>query len=120
LKALVAYTNSSLATYILFLTASTWGIERERVILNELLSLPGLIFEMPEPEIGKLEFPIFHSKCVTSFFKVPGYGWVLVHQGFDIFFGEVGILEHFFDREVISQHSPGQVALLFFEFFFCF
>jgi len=54
LKALVAYTNSSLATYFLFLTASNWGIEREIVKLNEILSLPGLIFSMPEPMIDKL------------------------------------------------------------------
>ncbi len=54
LKSLVAYTNSSLATYLLFLTASTWGIERERVKLNEILSLPGLIFCMPDFMIDKL------------------------------------------------------------------
>jgi len=54
LKALVAYTNSSFATYFLFLTSSTWGIERERVTLNELLSLPSLIFSMSESKIEKL------------------------------------------------------------------
>ncbi|MCI0471336.1 MAG: N-6 DNA methylase, partial [Candidatus Aminicenantes bacterium] len=54
LKALVAYTNSSFATYFLFLTASTWGIERERVKLNELLLLPGLIFSMTESKLKML------------------------------------------------------------------
>jgi 16S rRNA G966 N2-methylase RsmD len=54
LKALVAYTNSSFATYFLFLTTSTWGIERERVELNGLLFLPGLLFSLPEPEIEML------------------------------------------------------------------
>jgi type I restriction-modification system DNA methylase subunit len=54
LKALVAYTNSSFAAYFLFLTASTWGIERERVTLKELLFLPGLIFSLTESEIEKL------------------------------------------------------------------
>jgi hypothetical protein len=54
LKALVAYTNSSFATYFLFITSSTWGIERDRVTLNELLSLPGLIFSMSESKIEKL------------------------------------------------------------------
>ena len=39
-KFLVSYLNSDLAKYILFLTASSWGIERERVLLNELLELP--------------------------------------------------------------------------------
>ena len=39
-KFLVSYLNSDIAKYILFLTASSWGIERERVLLNELLELP--------------------------------------------------------------------------------
>lgn len=39
-KFLVSYLNSNIAKYILFLTASSWGIERERVLLNELLELP--------------------------------------------------------------------------------
>lgn len=39
-KYLVSYLNSDLVKYILFLTASSWGIERERVLLNELLELP--------------------------------------------------------------------------------
>ncbi|MEG2599816.1 MAG: N-6 DNA methylase [Muribaculaceae bacterium] len=39
-KFLVSYLNSDFAKYILFLTASSWGIERERVLLNELLDLP--------------------------------------------------------------------------------
>ncbi|HLP62317.1 MAG TPA: N-6 DNA methylase, partial [Candidatus Deferrimicrobium sp.] len=51
LKALVAYINSSFVTYFLFLTASTWGIERERVKLNELFFLPGLIFSLSDPVI---------------------------------------------------------------------
>lgn len=33
-KFLVSYLNSNIAKYILFLTASSWGIERERVLLN--------------------------------------------------------------------------------------
>lgn len=43
LKALTAYLNSSLASYFLFLTTSTWGIERERVKKNEVLDLPDAI-----------------------------------------------------------------------------
>ena len=39
-KFLVSYLNSDIAKYILFLTTSSWGIERERVLLNELLELP--------------------------------------------------------------------------------
>jgi hypothetical protein len=42
-KELVAYLNSDIVRYILFLTSSTWGIERERVcLLNELIEIPAI------------------------------------------------------------------------------
>lgn len=44
LKALTAYLNSSFSSYFLFLTATTWGIERERVKPNEIFYLPALPF----------------------------------------------------------------------------
>ncbi|MCX6582524.1 MAG: N-6 DNA methylase [Candidatus Aminicenantes bacterium] len=50
-KALVACINSSFSSYFLFLTTSTWGIERERVKLYELLFLPGMIFSLSDPVI---------------------------------------------------------------------
>lgn len=39
-KILVSYLNSKLAKYFLFLTTSSWGVEREQIYLNELLNLP--------------------------------------------------------------------------------
>lgn len=42
LKLLVAYLNSSLASYLMFLNASNWGIERETVKSNEFLEIPDL------------------------------------------------------------------------------
>lgn len=39
-KILVSYLNSRLAKYFLFLTTSSWGVEREQIFLNEMLSLP--------------------------------------------------------------------------------
>lgn len=39
-KILTAYLNSRLVKYILFLTTSSWGIEREQIFLNEVLDLP--------------------------------------------------------------------------------
>lgn len=39
-KFLVAYLNSNLVKFQLFLTSSFWGIEREIILLNELLELP--------------------------------------------------------------------------------
>jgi len=40
LKLITCYLNSKFSTYFLFLTSSSWGIERERVKPNELYSLP--------------------------------------------------------------------------------
>ena len=39
-KILTAYLNSRLAKFFLFLTTSSWGVEREQVFLNEVLNLP--------------------------------------------------------------------------------
>jgi len=39
-KILVTYLNSRLAKYFLFLTTSSWGVEREQIYLNEVLNLP--------------------------------------------------------------------------------
>lgn len=44
-KALVAFINSNLATYYLFLSSSSWGIEREQIFFNEYLELPSFFLE---------------------------------------------------------------------------
>ncbi len=54
MKAIIAYLNSSFASYLLFLTASTWGIERERVYPSEVLALPGIPFQMSEKSVSEL------------------------------------------------------------------
>lgn len=46
LKLLMAFLNSSLATYIMFLIASDWGIERERIKPNEIFRIPNLLFSI--------------------------------------------------------------------------
>lgn len=45
LKAMIGYFNSKFTTYYLFFNSSTWGIERERVTLNEMLTLPYINFD---------------------------------------------------------------------------
>ncbi|MEL6720339.1 MAG: hypothetical protein AAFP82_16645, partial [Bacteroidota bacterium] len=42
LKVLAGFLNSNLATYILFLSSASWGVEREEVKPNETLSLPDI------------------------------------------------------------------------------
>lgn len=48
LKALTVYLNSSFASYFLFLTSATWGVERERIKISEMLRLPALPLEDPK------------------------------------------------------------------------
>ena len=48
LKLFSAFLNSGLASYIMFLSSSSWGVERERVKPNEILDLPDLCFSLPE------------------------------------------------------------------------
>lgn len=48
LKLLSSYLNSKIATYLLFLSSSNWGIEREIVNQNEILNLPDLCFSLFE------------------------------------------------------------------------
>jgi len=54
LKSLTAFLNSKFTSYYLFLTSISWGIEREKVQPNEILSLPALPFEISEEYINKL------------------------------------------------------------------
>jgi len=54
MKAITVFLNSSLATYLLFLTSSSWGVERPTVHPSEVLALPGIPFEMSESTIRHL------------------------------------------------------------------
>lgn len=46
LKLLVAYLNSSLASYLMFMTSSNWGIEREIVKSGEILNTTDLCYSL--------------------------------------------------------------------------
>jgi type I restriction-modification system DNA methylase subunit len=54
LKALTGYLNSKFASYYLFLSTISWGIEREEVGPNEMLSLPALPCELTDDQITEL------------------------------------------------------------------
>ncbi len=54
MKAITVYLNSSFSSYFLFLTASTWGVERESVYSNEVFQLPDLPFRFTDKQIDKL------------------------------------------------------------------
>lgn len=54
LKLITCYLNSRFSTYFLFLTSSTWGIERERVKPNELYLLPYISKQIAIKEVVKI------------------------------------------------------------------
>ncbi len=62
LKSIVITFNSNLATYFFFLTSSSWGIERDRIVLTEYLSFP--YSELDLDDIEKIQF--FHISFDTK------------------------------------------------------
>lgn len=48
LKLLTCLFNSEISTYLMFLLSSSWGVEREQMMPNEVLALPDLCFSLPE------------------------------------------------------------------------
>ena len=85
-KFLVAYLNSDIVKFILFLTASSWGIERERVLLNELLSVPSPFVSGYEKEIDGI---------VASFDHIVKIKQTMVHDESQIKEEEKKILKSF-------------------------
>lgn len=53
-KVLCSYLNSIFVNYFLSLSTSTWGIERERINLNELLTVPSILDFINEKNREKL------------------------------------------------------------------
>src|SRR5690554_4370761 len=54
LKSIVITFNSDLVTYFFFLTSSSWGIERDRIVLTEYLSFP--YSELDLDAVKKIQF----------------------------------------------------------------
>ncbi len=64
LKLLTAYINSAVSTYYLFLTASSWGIERERIKPNEIVKLPNKMSLLIES--SKSILPLINDRISIS------------------------------------------------------
>ncbi len=50
-KILCLFLNSTFANYFLSISTSTWGIERERINLNELLTIPAILDKLDEKRV---------------------------------------------------------------------
>ncbi len=62
LKSIVITFNSRLANYFLFLTSSSWGIERDKINLDEYLDFPYLELELNEVDKVKFSEISFDTK----------------------------------------------------------
>ncbi len=85
-KFLVAYLNSDIVKFFLFLTASSWGVERERVLLNELLSVPSPFVSGYEKELDGI---------VASFDKIVKIKQTIVYDESQLKEEEKSIFESF-------------------------
>ena len=65
LKALTVYINSSLATYYLLVTSSTWGIDRRKLNKNEVLGLPSQVLHDEATVVRLAELYDEHRKGRT-------------------------------------------------------
>lgn len=83
-KMLVAYLNSSLVRFLLFLSASSWGVERETVMMEEVLNLPSP-FDCGTDELRR--------EILLTFDRI-------VENNDDVFSNEVAELKHRLDQFV--------------------
>jgi hypothetical protein len=70
LNALVAYFNSKLSTYFLFMTISSYGIERDQIMKNEYLSIPINLNKKQISAISTWINDIVYEKKNESFLKI--------------------------------------------------
>lgn len=65
-QTLVSYINSVFATYFLFLSSSSWGIERERILFEELLELPAIIKNIGNEHLQEIRSCFERLKSVST------------------------------------------------------
>jgi type I restriction-modification system DNA methylase subunit len=66
LKALTTLLNSKISSYLLFLTISSYGIEREQIMKNEFLTLPYIIKDDFKVKLVALFDEIFSTKKIDE------------------------------------------------------
>jgi type I restriction-modification system DNA methylase subunit len=66
LKAMTALLNSKISSYLLFLTISSYGVEREQIMKNEFLTLPYSIDEETKLKLVEPFNEIFQAKRIDE------------------------------------------------------
>lgn len=73
LKALTLFFNSGVANYFIFLTSSSWGIERENIMANESFLLPGALFNADDEILNRLSDYYQQIKSLSEEFLNKDY-----------------------------------------------
>lgn len=114
LKVITAYLNSKIATYLLFLSAASWGIERERVEVNNLFKLPAFDFLFDNKE--------FSAKIVEIFDEIIGVKMNFTMGAEDVLSEKEKKLDELFykqlglnDSELYLIHNIVDFSLDFFQ-----
>ncbi len=122
LKALSAILNSKFASYFLFLSSMSWGIEREQVQPNEMLSLPAIPFEIPDNEIkilsgkvdeisGELKNDIFLDESKIS--NLENEIDQIIYKALNLSMREQYLIEDVFNYSIdLFQEGENSRALL--------
>ena len=116
LKVLNSYFNSKLSSYFLFMTISSYGIEREQIMKNEYLSIPinlektevSQILDLSEEFIEEIKGLDFwnieeeRNQLISSFSeKVEG----IINKSFDLNNDEINLINDAIDYSLDLFHS---------------
>lgn len=101
-KVLCSFFNSTFISYFLSLSSSTWGIERERINLNELLSIPSILDVIDEKQRDKISLI---TDSIISIRKSNEVSKEIFHleKELDIIFNE--ILKLTVDEQIIIKDT---------------
>jgi SAM-dependent methyltransferase len=111
-KALAAYLNSSLASYLLFLTATSWGIDRRWVDKGEILSLPStpLAQQSTVRELAQLIDLLLHAEEASQREALDHRIDEAVFNAFGIYPAERLLIRDVLRTSIDFVHSRGQSA----------
>jgi len=95
MKVLTTYLNSRLVEFFLFMTSSSWGIERERVLFNEIEGLPS--------PFSSAKYENYKDKIVDAFDRIVELKKSTLNKDFAIYEQENLIFDCFADMFHLSE-----------------
>jgi hypothetical protein len=102
LQGLTLFLNSGFATYLIFLTSSAWGIERENIMANESFSLPGLLFNVGPDVLAQLSDYFQKIKLLNETLVTPDGEMIQLEKEIDKYLYELFQLSEY-ERSLIED-----------------